>query len=425
MTLPQLAILATMEYISLMLIVSRVVGKLFLYYMSPLTLFAFVYVSLVVAASSGYINMLIVIVINCSILILFVKVIYNRKLGMAIYISAVSVFIALAFIQPLAAFALGLYLSGPVEFTYNNGIIVMSLTLIFTVLFYLLPMHKISQITQENYKYLIIVFCASLIIVFFLTTSDYSEQLDNQLRDIFFVMGIAAIVIVICYSAIKYVWERIEKSSAEKKFSEFESLPAMQSIGVDEYEKHLKMIHLMSVAGIIDDERAKWYIQTHLNNFEDYEVGHESKSRLNKLDNKALAAYLYVKTRYLRKQGYKCSVTIFYYSAKTEIKTSKIMEALDIMIDEALQTADMENSNLNIIIRKSDDGRPCIDVANKNELVTLEVIKQMALFEYSLKSRKIRGLRKLNKIGVEYNCNISLQEERTVYGKYLKFGLEI
>ena len=422
MTLPQIAILAAMEYISLMLIVSGVVGKMFLFYTKPLLLFAPVYVLTVL--SNNYINWLAAFVIAYILLVLFVKTIYNRRLGMAIYISAVSVFIALIFIQPLATFALGLYLSGLVEVTFNNGLIAMSLTLIFTVLFYLLPLHKISQITQENYKYLVIIFCALLVSVYFMTTSAYYASVDTNLIDLLLSVGISSILISICYSAINFVWERIEKRYAQKKFNEFESLPAMQSIRAEEYERHLKMIHLMSVAGV-DDDRAKWYIQTHLNNFEDEEVGLESRSRLNKLDNKALAAYLYVKIRHLRKQGYKCVVTIFDNSAKTQIKTSKIMEALDIMIDEALQTADTENSNLNIILSKSDDGRPCIDVANKNELVTLEEIKQMALLEYSLKSRKIRGLRKLNKIGVKYNCGISLQEEKTVYGKYLKFGLEI
>ena len=424
MTSPQLAILATMEYMSLMIIVSGVVGKLFLFYMKPLLLFAPVYVLTVLANS--YIHWLVAFAIAYIILVLFVKVIYNRKLGMAIYISTVSVFITLIFVQPLATFALGLYFSGSVEFTFNNGLIAMILTLFFTVTIYLLlPLHKISQITQENYKYLITIFCTLLIALYLLITSDYAEQLDTQLRDMFFVMGIASAVATICYSALKYVWEQIEKSSAQKKFSEFESLPAIQTIRADEYERHLKTIHLMSKAANVDNDRAKWYIETHLNNFEDEEVGHESKSRLKKLDNKALAAYLYVKIRHLRKLGYRCSVTIFHYFAKTEIKTYKIMEALDIMIDEVLQTAEIENSNLNIIITKSNDGRPCIEVANRNELVTLDEIKQMALLEYSLKSKKIRGLRKLNKIGVEHNCGISLQEEKTVYGKYLKFGLEI
>ena len=423
MTLPQLAILSAMEYASLMLIVSGVVGKLFIYYMKPLILFAPVYISL--AVSSSYINWLIAFTVAYSGIVMFIKIVYNRKLSMAVFISTVSIFLSIVFIEPLAIVVLGLHLSSPVEYTFNNGIIVMTLKLFFTVLcYFLLPLHKITQIFK-NFKFLIILFFALLIAVYFLITSSYYVHLDTQLTDIFFPIGISAVLTTICYSLIKFVWELIEKSSAQKKFSEFENLPTIQSIRADEYERHLNIIHLMSVAGIVDNDRAKWYIQTNLNNFEDEEVGYESKSRLNKLDNKALAAYLYVKIRHLRKLGYKCAVTIFHYSAKTEIKNSKIMEALDIMIDEALQTADIENCDLNIILSKNNDGRPCIDVVNKNELVTLEVIKQIALLEYSLKNRRIRGLRKLNVIGVEYNCGISLQEERTIYGKYLKFGLEI
>ena len=427
MTLPQLIILTTMEYVSLMLIVSGVAGKLFIYYMKPLLLFAPVYVSL--AVSSAYVdwlNWFVAFTVAYSGIVMFIKIVYNRKLGMAIYISAVSSFISIAFIQSLAVVLLGIHLSGPVEFTFNNGITVMTLKLFFTGLFYLiLPLHKIAQISKENYKYLTTVVFVLLIMVYLLSTSAYSELLDFRLAFTFLPIGISFILTAICYSVIKYVLALFEKKSAQKRFIEFENLPAIQSIQADEYKKHLEIIHTMSLAGNIDNDRAMWYIKTHLNSFEDEEVGYESKSRLKKLDNYALAAYLYVKIRYLRKQGYKCSVTIFQYSAKTEIKTSKIIEALDIMIDEALQTADIENCDLNIIFSKNDDGRPCIDVANRNELVTLEVIKQMALLEYSLKSKKIRGLRKLNKIGVEYNCGLSLQEEKTIYGKYLKFGLEI
>ena len=54
----------------------------------------------------------------------------------------------------------------------------------------------------------------------------------------------------------------------------------------------------------------------------------QTRPRLLKLDNKVLAAYLYVKTKQLRKIGVNCEVNIYNYTTTSKIKTSKLLPCL-------------------------------------------------------------------------------------------------
>jgi len=427
MTLPQVMVLFGMEYIALILLVCRTVCEDYMSFLKPILIAALVY--LLLGFLGTYINMHIMSISLSIGMVFFVKVIFNKKIKTAILICIFTFFLSFVVLQTLSIIILGLYLSGPVEYTFYNGLVSMGLAVLFAKLCYLyLPLQSIMQKIKESRKYLYMFF-GILVAKYFIANTIFFESLESPLVNIFLFTGFSFLLVFICYSMMKIILDKKEKHRALRIYSEFDKLPASRVIDLNDYEKHLQIIYALSLMHVDSFEKATRHIDTYLNNFEDDEVGYDSKARLLKLDNKVLAAYLYVKTKQLRKNGVNCEVNIYNYTTTSKIKTSKLLEALDILIDEALETVDKTRSDLSITLRKdekSEDGRSVIDVANRNELVTRSDTKRMVFEEYSLKTKKVKGLRRLSTILEEYDCRFSLRDEKSLINeKYLKLRFSL
>ena len=99
------------------------------------------------------------------------------------------------------------------------------------------------------------------------------------------------------------------------------------------------------------------------------------------------------------------------------------MEALDILINEALQTTDTPRSDLKITLRQDDSYRPCIDISNRMDLITPQDTVRMIFEEYSLKTKKVGGLRRLNVISVENDCRLRSCKFKSINNKtYLQLS---
>jgi|GEM_PF-2741672 len=97
-----------------------------------------------------------------------------------------------------------------------------------------------------------------------------------------------------------------------------------------------------------------------------------------------------------------------------------------VLIDEALETVDKERSDLKIALTNDRDGRSVINITNINELITLTDTLRMVFEDYSLKTKKIRGLRRFSVISVENDCGLCLQDSRYFHGeKCMKFSFEL
>ena len=261
-------------------------------------------------------------------------------------------------------------------------------------------------------------------VVYFIATSDYLELMNEHraIANTFIFVGISFITTIILNFSMKFIWRLKTKAIALKRLKERENIPVNQFTSKEKLED----VHLLSFIGHSDSSRVLRYIETHLNNFQ-HEIGYESQLRLGKLDNQILAAYLHAKILYLRESGVKCELVIYNYSYVTaKIKTADLLEGLDILIDEALESVDKENSDLTITLWEDGNGRPVIDIANKNEFITDKEIARVIFYEYSLKKKIARGLRRFNVIKVEYNCRFIVRNELSFHGeKYLNlsFGL--
>ena len=428
MTLPQLAVLTAMEYIALILLICRSTGKKFNSYLKPISIYAPIYVLIVV--SRIHIPDFIILTLSCISIVIFIKVVFLKKLSLAMHICLISMLLPISVLQVFFIFILGLLLSRPVDFAFNYGLIVLGLTLITCKLLYLyVPINRLIQKAREMDRplYSSIAFFTVLIIIYFLRASGYFELMNHRMipADTLLLMGFSFALTAIGYYILNFILDLKEKNSALKKFKEFENLSVKQTITLhNNYEKHIQVICWLSRI-YSDSKRIIWYIGTYLNNFDDDEFDEfddDLKPRFCDMDDQVLAAYLYVKIKHLRNLGVNCEVNIHnnFTTVKSKITTYKLLEALEILIGEALSTSDKARSDLRIAVKRLDNGRPAIDIYNRNDLISGQDTSRMVYESYSLKTKEVGGLRKLDAITEEYNCRLNLQDEKFFHGEYLR-----
>jgi len=408
MTLMENAVLTGLEYVALMFAVCGICGHWFMRYLKPLLAYGVFYVIAVI--TRGYISEFVLSIILFVTVIFFIKIIFNEKLSRAILTVAFVMVVFLSLLQVFAITALGMLLSGPLEYRFTNGLIVMGFVVAFSVFSYFyLPMRRLQKImTKKFLVVLVTAHIAAIGIIWFALSTVYYEVLIEH-RDIFvnyFSYYVATLLSVVCYATYKLAREHLLRNAATQKINELENL----STGKDfTRSKHVwypeNCYHLSLVPD--SDEKADWYIKTLLNNFEDHEVGYQSKSRLGKLKSKALAASLYETVLYLRGMGYNCRLDICNYSLCPNDQVSDLIKAISILVDEIAQTSVKERSDIRIILDKDDHCRPFVRMFNRNDLSGTET-HRITEEEYSLKTKKAFGLRRLHVISCKNDWRLKV-----------------
>ena len=428
MTIPENAIISAMEYASLMLLVCRTADVNLFIHWRPLLFYAPIYI--VLAVATNYMNFYVVMFLLLTSLIVFIKIVFCKRLAKTILICIISVFMSLVVFQMLFTVALGMLLSGPVEYTFRNGVTIMSVVIALSILCYMsIPLNEIMNALKNRNKDLRLVIAAILLSslsVIFVSNTIYVEGLSGLtgVADYFLHIGFSVIIIAACYSAMKFILDRNEKKRALKRFEELKELPVSYGMQTDEFEAHLQNIRMLAILCINDYDKLLWYLKTYMNSCGDTETDADIRNELWKFDNKVLATYLYAKMKHLHSQGYACTLNIYNHSYISKLSTSKLLEALDILIDEALETTYKERCELTInVARDPGSGMSFIDIVNKNELISIDIARSMVLYKYSFKTKKAGGLRKLSLILDEYDCGFTLRNEKSprTGQKYLNF----
>jgi len=405
----QISILTTMEYFALMLLVCKIASERFWAYLKPILIYAPVYIALITLREFELVNDHIIIIASFITDIFFVKIVFSKKFGTALFIFLIAVIISSSFFQGLFTTLLGVYLSGAVEFTIINGLIIMILALISSFLCYLyLPLHKIQH-QLEDKRILVLSLISVTLIKYFFLTLDYFEYLAHrfQLSDLLIHIGVSSLIATICYYTLRKIWRLTRMGKALKVFKSYKTLSVDPHLDMHGYKKHLQTIHTLSYLPDDSDGKNKWYIE---NSLIDFKIMGEDDldPRFMGWQNKILAAYLYVKALHLRSLGFKCNVKNPHrYPISSEMETPKLLEALDIIIDEALAACDKERSDLSIVVVRLDSGESAIEFYNRNDFLDKKIMYQMEYEGYSFKNKKVRGLRKLNTISEEYGCHLS------------------
>jgi len=422
MTTPQFMILTTIEFVTLILIMCRVASVRYENHIKPILVYAPIYT--VVASSQFVILPPIMLAMVFASVVVFMMIVFSEKLSKALLRSLVSTFFFWVILQTFAVVLLGIYFSAPIEFTFNNGLMATTISLILAKLCYLwVPLERIIKNLTETRKYLqfTIIFIAICAFMYFLFSSVYFELLypHNTLFFVYLISaGVSCVIVTICYYAMKFIWDFKKKKSALSKLEFYENYVNDKGNVVYDFEKHFNIVKWLS--HINDNEKTEWYIETEWDDFYDMENTHEDGLRMLPLiefPNKVLAAYLYVKVKHLRSLGIKSWIgnNYLFPSLPKNTNLPNLIEALDILINEIVATTDKERSDLRIVLHGTLDNRMVIKICNNRHLLIEQEANRMLTEAYSIKTRKSNDLKKLHAISKKNEWKLNLKEGKRDY----------
>ena len=411
-----------MEFMAIIFLICRSYDAVPKIYLRQLIIYAAVYLPIIVFLTYDVNTPIILVLANVFLtasLVFFVRKVFNKKIALQMFMNIFAVFLILIFFQIFYTSALAVVTSREVERTFDNGLIVMGSVLISSFYLYTYVdvvdiMRKLKE-SKKHLLYYVVAFATAMLGLYVLTIISYAFILELQIAAIYIVLtaGTTFLIIIVCTSIITHLYELRAKKAAVRKYMEFEKLPQAQRIKDDEFDKHLEVLRWLTL--INDDEKTNLYIKEHLNNYEDEGIGFDDIGdivKLPKLDNQPLAAYLFTKVRQLRVMGIKkAKLNIWNYDTAAKIKTYKLMEVLDILVDEVVQSTDKNNAFIRISVRKESDGRPSIEISNINDSLPSVYALFMDKIDYSLKANRDGGLFRLKTILQDYDCEFYAQCE--------------
>jgi len=427
MTVPQFILLSIIEYFTLILIMFRVSSERYNNHARSILVYAPIYLIIVLLRFTAFefIDSIILIMLFASV-VAFIMIAFNETLGKAMLLSLVTTFIFWILLQIISIVLLTLYFTEPLEFSFNNGLKATSLSLIIAKLCYLwLPLERIVQNLLRTKRYIqyTIAFVAIVAFLYFVLTSVYVyvELLYPYISILFIYLitaGISSAAFTACYYAIKYVLELREKKSALNKLEFYENYVNDKGNVVYDFEKHFNIVKWLS--HINDNEKTEWYVETEWDDFYDMENTHEDGARMLPLiefPDKVLAAYLYVKVKHLRSLGIKSWVgnNYLFPSLPKNTNLPKLIEALDILIDEIVAATDKERSDIRIVLHGTLDNRMVIKICNNRHLLIEQEANRMLTEAYSIKTRKSNDLKKLHAISKKNKWKLNLKEGKRDY----------
>jgi len=353
-----------------------------------------------------------------AVIVLFIMRAFNKKALISFATMACSIFIVFA-IQSLFTGFLSLFVE--VQFIFEFGLIIMLMVSCATLLLYLhVPLFLISETLEKKTMLLALISTISLSFLYFAFYLQESVTIVDYSRD-FGMFLLMILVIVVGVYSIKIVSEAIKKKEALEYYKKIERPISEFGIQQSGIEKNIQLIHCL--ARINDFDRNVYHIHKHLNNFDNDED-------LKELRRHALSMYLYVKINRLKDKGIDCNLKIVDYFVHHEIKDYILLQALDIIIDNAVEALNDGDNKIYINVTNYKDNDfnavSLIEVLNKHEQINF--YEKVQFFEKGFTTKKGKrgmGLYKLDSLAGSNNFNVYLGNEEINGENYVSFGVQL
>jgi len=413
MTPLESGILTSIESAQLFLIVTSVLGKRITKYWKECLIFGVVHV--LIDASKIVWPVEVATILFLVAFAALIYIFFDKRLLVSIAFAVYSFFILFV----MQAMVTGLFsVTIGVEHTFQYGIIIMPMTLVIAILFYLCaPSRLVGKTIEEKREFLIWITVLSIAFLYLMFTLRFMADGLGYLEDVgVFILAIAVIT-VIAYS-VKFVMEASRKREALNYYEELEASISEGDLEPKNIEKNLKLIYSLS---IIDDyDKSKYHARKYLYNFN----GNEDLIELRRI---SLAMYLYVKINRLKDVGITCHLKVDNYFISHKIKDYDLLQAVDIIVDNAVEVLEDGDNEIHINVTQEEDRRdisPLIEVLNKHKGIGHEEHQQLYKRRFSTKgSPKGLGLYKLSNLAKDNNFRI-LFENREIEGEnYVCLGI--
>jgi len=408
-----------MESIAYMVLIMGIINRKFSNYILPISVGVICLVFLEV--SKLVIPEYIAILLLYMIITIFIKLVADTKLPMAVFI-CIFVSFMLAFMQAIFTGVLGAFVE--IQFMFEYGIIVMFATLISSMLIYFyVHIQIVKEALDERRELLYAVLIPSLsavIIMHYLQLSKAGFEIASNFALIVMLLFIGVLI----FDIVSKLIHKKEQHRAKKQYKEFERL--VKTIG---NTNDMQVIY--NIALIDSIELSTYHINKYLNNFKD-------RSNLLHMERKALAMYLYVKGLQLKELGIELILRIESYNiCYSKITDYELIQSLDILVENAknalLKKGHKDNLEISVYIflkelEYSDKPFPyktIIKVVNKHEKIEdWSILPSFYEGTFTLQFMKRgRGLYRLDKLSKENNFMIFFENREIAGENHVSFSL--
>jgi len=229
---------------------------------------------------------------------------------------------------------------------------------------------------------------------------------------------ITLMLIIVSAYTVKAVSNATKKRDALNYYNEVERKLSEKTIDLSEIEKDLQLVY--SLATIDDFDKSRHHIKKHLYNFD----GNRDLMELRRLP---LAMYLYVKMNLLKEEDIDCHLEVDNYFVNHKITDYKLLQAIDIIVTNAVEALRGEDDDIYINITSEEDGRTVsslIEVLSRHEEIGLDEEKEFYKKGFTTNSgKKGLGLYNLNKLSKDDDFQI-IFENREIDGEnYVCYGI--
>jgi hypothetical protein len=356
--------------------------------------------------------------INMLIAFFVIKILTNKDFSSIVTIFLFSLSFILGF-QFIVAIVLDLILND-FEYNFKYGLISQSfatISLLMTV--YFIPFKSLYSFIHDRNKvfHMIIV---NIFFIYYVLLMVWYIDLNGFLESI---LAYLLIIILILVINVVILHNGLQNQAAHEKMKIYDTyLPVIEAIVEDirlkqhDYHNQLQTLSSIKENGLTSKT------------LERYEKELRSEtiwSKLIKIDNKILMAFLYSKYKEGEKEGIDLSLDIRNYLLKSSFTDYELVDIFGIVIDnayEAVRNTPHQFVNLRIDYR---EGVNIIEISNPSDFISSDDIRHFFEYHYSSKEEDGHGigLYKLQKMLKKNSGNIIVHYDTTT--SQIIFKIEI
>lgn len=317
---------------------------------------------------------------------------YLHRSGISNKISCLLIYFVI-FLMVLVLQMVGIVITnllfGSVEYTLYLGLISQSITLLLVLLVsWLAPISSLETFIEERNAIFSVVITSSVVLYYGITILWF---VDVSNINTFILEIIVLVVLAITINTVILRESFVDRIYREKLSIYDTYFPIIDDMIEEirtkqhDYHNQLQTLLAMKKDDLFTDKDIEDYIT---------EVNRSNKwGELLKLDNKVISAFLYSKLVEIQNKCIDICLTIHDYDMPSLYSSYQLVEMYGILIDNAIEAVEAENSNGNIeLYIYREDNMNIFEVRNTYRYISVAEINNFFINGYTTKSKGTRGI---------------------------------
>lgn len=420
MSVFELYILTILEYLSIIIIVRKLLNKAPIIKAS-MEMVAIIVVPVFTEILIGDVNKFTTTIINGIIIIALIKLLYKKAISQAFWLYIIS-FVVLVFCQIIALIPVNIIFKS-IEFNFMTGLSVQAIVILTCcVIYYYAPINLIYEFVQNKNRIFNMILLNSFLLGFVYLFYWYYD-IRGIIQNILLIISVSSIFVFTNIVTIKN--GMVLKQQKEQIYIFKNYLPIVDEL-INELraKQHEFDNHIQAISMLADTCKDYDELTYEIKKYSNYIVKDNEISMLLKLNNKILAGFIYSKHKQANEKNLILDIDIDNYFIETKVQDQQLIEIMGTLLDNAFD-ASGDNNNIKLNIN-SEDNKLLIEVKNKSPYLDSKTIKRIFNKGFSTKKsdhKKIRGygLYNLKNIIDNYNGKIYVYNEKDNNNNWVVF----